>query len=82
MQADSLPAEPQEKPKNTGVGSLPLLQEIFLTQELNKGLLHCSWILYHLGLPWWSDISVGKESACNAGDTGSIPESEDPLEKG
>ena len=31
---------------------------------------------------WWSDISVGKESACNAGDPGSIPESEDPLEKG
>ena len=50
---DSLPAEPQGKPKNTGVGSLPLLQEIFLTQELNKGLLQCRWILYHLGLPWW-----------------------------
>ena len=26
--------------------------------------------------------SVGKESACNAGDTGSIPGQEDPLEKG
>ena len=26
MQADSLPAEPPGKPKNTGVGSLPLLQ--------------------------------------------------------
>ena len=26
LQADSLPAEPQEKPKNTGVGSLSLLQ--------------------------------------------------------
>ena len=25
MQADSLPAEPQEKPKNTGVGSFSLL---------------------------------------------------------
>ena len=25
--------------------------------------------------------SVGKESACNAGDPGSIPGSEDPLEK-
>ena len=41
LQADSLPAEPQVKPKNTGVGSLSLLQQIFLTQELNKGLLHC-----------------------------------------
>ena len=35
MQADSLPAEPQAKPKNTGVGSLSLLQRIFLTQESN-----------------------------------------------
>ena len=26
LQADSLPAEPQGKPKNTGVGSLSLLQ--------------------------------------------------------
>ena len=26
---------------NTGVGSLSLLQGIFLTQELNQGLLHC-----------------------------------------
>ena len=45
---DSLPAEPQGKPKNTGMGSLSLLQRIFLTQELNQGLLHCRWILYHL----------------------------------
>ena len=34
-QVDSLPAEPQGKPKHTGVGSLSLLQWIFLTQELN-----------------------------------------------
>ena len=39
LQVDSLPADPQWKPKNTGVGSLPLLQQIFLTQELNQGLL-------------------------------------------
>ena len=38
---DSLPAEPQGKAKNTGVGSLSLLQWIFLTQELNWDLLHC-----------------------------------------
>ena len=48
LQVDSLPAEPQEKPKNTGVGSLSLLQRIFLTQELNQGLLHCRQILYQL----------------------------------
>ena len=41
LQADSLPAEPQGKPKNTGMGSLCLLQGIFPTQELNRGLLHC-----------------------------------------
>ena len=48
VQADSLPAEPSEKPKNTGVTSLPLLQRIFLTQELNQGLLHCRQILCQL----------------------------------
>ena len=48
LQADSLPAEPQSKPKNTGVGSLSLLQRIFPTQESNWGLLHCRWILYQL----------------------------------
>ena len=42
------PAEPQRKPKNTGVGSLSLLQRIFPTQESNQGLLHCRWILYQL----------------------------------
>ena len=41
LQADSLPTEPPGKPKNTGVGSLSLLQGIFLTQEPNGGLLHC-----------------------------------------
>ena len=37
LQVDSLPAEPQGKPKNTGVGSLSLHQSIFLTQELKPG---------------------------------------------
>ena len=32
-----------------------------------------------MGFPGGSD---GKESACNAGDLGSIPRLEDPLEKG
>ena len=48
LQADSLPAEPQGKPKDTEVGSLSLLQQIFLTQELKLGLLHCRQILYQL----------------------------------
>ena len=42
LQVDSLPAEPQGTPKNTGEGSLSLLQWIFLIQESNRGLLHCS----------------------------------------
>ena len=60
FQADSLPAEPQGKPKNTVVGSLPLLQWIFPTQESNWGLLYYRQILYRLSyqgspydLTWW-----------------------------
>ena len=48
LQTDSLPAEPAEKPNKTGVDRLSLLQQIFLTKELNQGLLHCRWILYQL----------------------------------
>ena len=48
LQVDSLPVEPQGKPKNTGMGSLFLLQGIFPTQELNWGRLHYRWILYQL----------------------------------
>ena len=48
LQAGSLPAEPQEKLKNTGVGSLSLLQRIFPTQKSNQDLLHCRQILYLL----------------------------------
>ena len=48
LQADSLPSEPTGKPKNTGVGSLFLLQGIFLIQEANQGLLHGRQILYQL----------------------------------
>ena len=53
---DSLPSEPPGKFTNTGVGSLPLLQGNFLTQESNQGLLHCRQILYQLsyqGSPSW-----------------------------
>ena len=60
LQTDSLPAESQGKPKNTGVGSLFLLQWIFLTQESNRGLLHYRQILYQLsyqGSPTLSGIN-------------------------
>ena len=40
LKVDSLPAEPPGKSMNIEVGSLSLLQGIFLTQELNWGLLH------------------------------------------
>ena len=56
---DSLPAEPQVKPRNAGVSILSLLQWIFPAQELNQGLLHCRRILYQLsfqGKPYISTI--------------------------
>ena len=37
LRADSLLAEPQGKPRNTGVGSLSLLHGSFLTQESKLG---------------------------------------------
>ena len=63
LQTDSLPAEPQRKPKNTGVDTLSLLQQIFPTQEWDLGLLHCRQILYHLSYPgkhkWeWKSLST------------------------
>ena len=53
---DSLLSEPPGKPKSTGVGSLSLLQEIFLTQGLNRGLLHFRQILYQMSYEgkWFS----------------------------
>ena len=58
LQADSLPAEPSRKPKNTGVGNLSVFQGIFSTQESYWGLLHCMWIFYRLGslLVWLFQI--------------------------
>ena len=72
LRADSVPAEPPGKPKNTGVGTLSLLQCIFLTQELNQGLLQCRWILYQLS---YQGRPAVKNSPANAGekrDLGSI----------
>ena len=63
LQADSLPAEPQRKPKNTGVDRLSLLQQIFPTQESNRGLLHFRWLLYQLsyqGSPELKWMGMGK----------------------
>ena len=60
-QEDSLPAEPQGKPKSTGVGSLSLLQGIFPTQESNLGLLCGRWILYQLSYqasPIWFSVPL------------------------
>jgi len=48
LQADSLTTEPEGKYKNTGVGSLSLLQQIFPTQESKVHLLHSRQILYQL----------------------------------
>ena len=70
MQADSLPAEPQKKPKNTGVGSLSLLQGLFPTQELNLPLLNWkadSLPLNHQGSPCVSRsvMSNSLQSLCS-----------------
>ena len=51
--------------QNTGVGSLSLLQGIFLTQESNQGLLNCRRILYQLryqGSPWNNGLVQNWES--------------------
>ena len=59
LKGDSLPFEPPEKPKSTGVGNLSLFQRIFQPQEPNQGLLHWQQILYQLsyqGSPQFSHI--------------------------
>ena len=50
LQADSLLTELPGKPMNTGVGSLPLLQQTFPTQESNWGLLHLD------AGDWWAAV--------------------------
>ena len=47
------------KPKNTGVGSLSLFQQILPTQESNRGLLHCRQILYQLS---YQDAHLGAQT--------------------
>ena len=58
LQADSLLSEPPEKPKNTGAGSLFLLQGIFPIQEPSWDLLHCMQILYQLSYQESPYISI------------------------
>ena len=61
LQAHSLPADPQGKRKNTGVGSLSLLQWIFPTQEWNQGLQHCRWIFLPTELSGKPDRAIHKK---------------------
>ena len=68
LQADSLPAESQEKPKDTGVGSLSLLQRIFLTQELNRSLLHFRQILHQLSYQGRLSAEEVMRLNCGAGE--------------
>ena len=66
--------------QNTGVGCLPLLQGILLTQELNWGLQLCT-ILYQLTYQGSSDGSGVNNPSANegdAGDVGLIPGLESP----
>ena len=64
LQTDPLPSEPPGKPKNTVVSSLSLLQQIFLTQESNWGLLYCRQIICqrsYQGIPWWPNWKKKKK---------------------
>ena len=60
---DSLPPEPPGKPKNTGLGSLSLLQGVFLTQESNQGLLHCRQILYQVSYQESPDFIIPENNS-------------------
>ena len=64
IQVDSLPAEPQGKPKNTGEGSLSILQQIFPTQESNQSLLHCRQILYQLSYQGSPTLRIENSTNC------------------
>ena len=55
--------------QNTGVGSLPLLQQIFLAQDSNWGLLQCRQVLHQLsseGSPGMLRVLI-KSSTITAG---------------
>ena len=66
LQADSSLSEPPGKPKNTGVGSLSLLQEMFLTQESNQvsciaGGSFTNWAIRKAHAGWGQTISACTE---------------------
>ena len=62
------PYSPWHSPgQNSGVGSLSLLQGIFPTQELKRGLLHCRRILYNWAIregPAFSFFLLKEETFC------------------
>ena len=71
LHVDSLPSEPPGKPMNPGVGSLSLLQGVFLIQELSWCLLHCRQILYQLsyqGSLMYSIECVNKKHSLSTND--------------
>ena len=71
--------------QNTGVGSLSLLQQVFLTQESHQGLLHWRQILYQTenyhespetlsSVKWGCDNSPSRDTMkLNESDLGRIP---------
>ena len=53
------PSEPPGKPRNTGIGSLSLLQGICPTQKSHPGVLHCRLMVYPLRFPIWPYANMG-----------------------
>ena len=66
--SDSLGPIESSPGQNVGVGSLSLLQEVFPTQESNRGLLHCRWILYQLSYEGSPLVKYEKEILLSLGD--------------
>ena len=58
LQADSLPAEPQGKPMNTGVGSLSLTRADLPDPGIQPGSPVFTWILYQLSYQGSPFVSV------------------------
>ena len=70
LQVESLPAEPQGKPKNTGVDSLSLLQGIFLTLLMLKNIKRSATAFSEFQSSLWRIIehkgNLGKHYTCNS----------------
>ena len=56
------------KPKNTGVGSLSLLQGVFPTQESNWGLQHCRQINWATREAWCFFLEIAVNSSLSSVD--------------